>query len=142
MRNEKSAGAIVFHRGDLGHREQRIEYLLLRSTFWGFPKGHVERGESERDAARREIREETGLEVELFDGFREVDQYHYERRGERIRKQTIFFIAQAAHRDSKISWEHQEMTWLPFDAALARLTYENGRRILQKANDFLKRLNV
>jgi len=43
---EKSAGAVVFHRG------AQLEYLLIRSTFWEFPKGLVDVKESEMDAVR------------------------------------------------------------------------------------------
>lgn len=134
---EKSAGAVVFYQSDPGPPGKQIEYLLLLSNFWGFPKGHVEAGESEEQAARREILEEAGLEVTLLDGFREVDDYAYRRREERIRKQSIFFLARAEHRDSKISWEHREMTWLPFAAALKHLNYVRLREILEKANAFL-----
>ena len=90
-------------------------------------------------AARREILEETGLEVALLDGFREVDQYWYARRGERIPKVAVFFLAEARTRDSRISWEHSEMGWFTFEEAQVRLTYENGRRILEKAERFLQR---
>jgi len=133
MVTEKSAGAVVFHRG------KKIEYLLLLSTFWGFPKGHLEAGENEREAALREIREETGLAVTLLNGFRAQDEYDYARDSERIHKVAVFFLAEAKHRESKISWEHSEMAWLAFDDALARLTYENGHAILRKADEFLKR---
>lgn len=133
MVTETSAGAVVFHRGE------KIEYLLLLANFWGFPKGHVEAGESERDAALREIREEAGLDVTLLDGFRELDEYSYRRRDANIHKIAIFFLAQAPHRDSKISWEHKEMAWLSFEEALKRLTYRNGQEILRKANEFLQR---
>ncbi len=131
MITEKSAGAIVFHRSE------QLEYLLLFSNFWGFPKGHIERGESEQDAALREIREETGLDVKLIEGFRAVDDYWYQRKGERIKKQAVFFLAEATNRDSKISWEHEEMAWLSFDEAIERLKFKNLREILTKANEFL-----
>lgn len=131
MAIEKSAGAVVFWRGE------QIEYLLLLSSFWGFPKGHVEEGETEEQAARREIREEAGLEVALLDGFREIDAYTFRRREARIQKHSIFFLAQAEHRDSRISWEHREMTWLPYAAALKQLHYPRLREILEKANAFL-----
>lgn len=139
MPDEKSAGAVVFHASDPDHRSANIEYLLLRSNFWGFPKGHIEEGESERAAALREIREETGLEVELLTGFRQVDDYWFQRQNQRVLKQAIFFLARAPHRDSKISWEHNEMVWLPFDEALERLKFKNLRDILQAADEFLKR---
>ncbi len=133
MTFEKSAGAVVFYRGE------QIEYLVLLSTYWGFPKGHIEAGEDEQTAARREIREEAGLEVTFLDGFREVDEYTFRSRGELIGKQSVYFLAQASHRDSRISHEHSDMAWLPFDDAVARLGYEGGRAILRKANEFLKR---
>ncbi len=126
-----SAGAVIFYR------DTTIEYLLLRSTYWGFPKGHLEPGEDERTAALREVREEAGLEVTLLNGFREVDTWSFLRQGERVEKQAIYFLGQAQHRLVRLSREHTEMIWLPFEGALARLNYEGGRVILQKANDFL-----
>ena len=52
-------------------------YLLLRypsvkpkKEYWDLPKGHMEKGEQEKDTVVREVREETGLEdIEIFDGF-------------------------------------------------------------------------
>ena len=70
IRHEKSCGAVVFTMvGDT------LKYLLVHSVngFWGFPKGHVEAGESEYDTAKREIREETGVNVTFIDGFRATD---------------------------------------------------------------------
>ena len=131
MSIEQSAGAVVFHRG------KPIEFLLLFSRYWGFAKGRIEPGEDEQTAARREILEETGLVVSLLDNFRFVDDYWYQRHGMRVHKQAVYFLAQAADKHSKISWEHTDSAWLPFDQALARLNYEGGRQALQAANEFL-----
>ncbi len=131
MITEKSAGAVVFYRGE------PIEYLLLLSTYWGFPKGNIEPGEDDRAAAVREVREETGLDVELVEGFEEIDDYWYHRRGQRVHKQAIFYLAAAQSRESKISWEHEDMAWLPFDQALERLKFAGLRSLLTKANVFL-----
>jgi len=130
---EKSAGAVVFYRG------AQIEYLLLHSSYWGFPKGHIESGESERAAATREVREETGLRIALLDGFRQVDEYSFERRGESAQKQSIYFLGRTSSHAARISWEHDDLAWLTFDDALARLEYEGGKEILRKADEFLKR---
>jgi bis(5'-nucleosidyl)-tetraphosphatase len=131
MASETSAGAVVFYRG------ARIEYLLLLATFWGFPKGHIEPGEDERTAALREVKEEAGLDVTLLDGFRLVDEYWFRRKGQRVHKQAVFFLAEAKNPDAKISWEHQDLAWLSYEDALARLTYEGGRKILRQAHKFL-----
>jgi bis(5'-nucleosidyl)-tetraphosphatase len=131
MTTETSAGAVVFYRGE------QIEYLLLLSTYWGFPKGHIEAGEDERTTARREVREETGLQVTLLDDFRQVDAYTFSHRGTIVQKQSVYFLGQARDRNSRLSWEHSDMVWLPFDDALARLNYEGGRAILRAADRFL-----
>jgi bis(5'-nucleosidyl)-tetraphosphatase len=131
MAIETSAGAVVFYRAE------PIEYLLLFSNFWGFPKGHVERGEDEHTAARREIREEAGLEVTLLDGFRYVEKYTYQRKGEPNPKLAIYFLGESNTRASRLSHEHSDMTWLPFEDALARLQFDGLRDTLRAANEFI-----
>ncbi len=128
---EKSSGAVIYYPGE------QIEYLLLLSTYWGFPKGRIEKDEDERTAARREVQEETGLDVEIVEGWREVDDYWYQRKGQRIHKQAIFFVAKAPSRESKISWEHEDMIWLPFEQAMEQLKFAGLKDLLSKANEFI-----
>jgi len=62
MKREKSCGALVVRKNG-----ENFDLVLLRHRFgghWSFPKGHVEAGESERQTALREVREETGLAIE------------------------------------------------------------------------------
>ncbi len=128
---EKSAGAVVFYRSP------ELEYLLIRSTYWEFPKGQVEPEESETEAALREVNEETGLSVRLVPGFREEMNYFYRRGGNLIKKQVVYFLGEAADQNVQVSWEHHEAKWLTYEAALAELKYENAREMLRKANEFL-----
>ena len=89
---EKSCGAVVFRAA-----EGVVQYLLVRGHegFWGFPKGHVEAGESEQATALREIREETGLDVALVDGFRTTNAHTLAREGKlNTIKQNVYFLAQ------------------------------------------------
>ncbi len=136
---QQSSGAVVFHRnGNLGP-SQEVNYLLLLSTYWGFPKGMIEPGEDEQSAALREVREETGLSVVLIQGFRQVDDYWYQRKGQRIRKQAIYFLAQAPNRQVKISWEHEDWAWLTYESAIERLAFVSLQQTLTAANDFLRK---
>jgi 8-oxo-dGTP pyrophosphatase MutT (NUDIX family) len=132
---EVSAGAVVFYDGG-----GEVEYLLLLypGGHWDFPKGNIEAGETPERTALREIKEETGLDVELVPGFREEIEYFYYRERRRIKKRVIYFLARARSKDVKLSWEHKGYVWLPFGQALARITFENSRGVLAKAHRFLR----
>jgi len=103
------------------------------------PKGHVEAGESEEETARREIREETGIaELAFAPGFRERISYSRKNeRGEAIGKEVVFFLAKTSETDVKLSGEHTGALWLPFSLAARKITYENARGVLRKADGLL-----
>lgn len=134
MYDEVSAGAVVFYMG------QEPEYLLLHYSagHWDFPKGNVEPGETEVEAALREIKEETGLDVVLIADFRQEVEYTYRRGGKTVRKKVVFFLAEAPTKEVTLSWEHKAYLWLPFDKALSRLTYDSSRSVLAKAHRVVK----
>lgn len=73
MTHEKSCGGIVYRKF-----HGNTEILLIKhvkSGYWSFPKGHVENGETEEETAKREIKEETGIDVYIDSGFRETVTY-------------------------------------------------------------------
>ncbi|MBI2142002.1 NUDIX domain-containing protein [Candidatus Woesearchaeota archaeon] len=132
---EKSAGLVIFHKGNGG-----TKYLLLHydAGHWDFPKGHLEEGETDMDAALRELKEETGISgASIIDSFSEKLGYFYRRDGKVIRKEVVFFLAEAKTDEVKLSFEHIGFEWLQFDDALPRITFKNSRDILSKANTFL-----
>jgi bis(5'-nucleosidyl)-tetraphosphatase len=133
MKQEKSCGAVVFHQTD-----KEIEYLLLRhrnGNHWGFPKGHVEAGETENETALREIYEEAGLRVRLLEGFRQTVEYApYENSW----KQVVYFIGEAEEPKFVCQWEEvQECRWVGYESGLNLLSHENSKGILQAAQRFL-----
>lgn len=137
MIEELSAGALIFLEKN---GERRYLALHYPAGHWDFPKGGVERGESEEEAARREIMEETGLKVDSFiPNFRKKIDYHYRRADGLSHKQVIFFLARANSDRVKISHEHSGYEWLRFDQAIKRLSFENARNILREANEFLSK---
>ncbi len=166
MPKEKSCGAIVFKTAKnqrfLGHRkssemrvssrtrsqlsgfssEQKdgIKYLLLHyeAGHWDFPKGNQEKKETEEHAAAREVKEETGIsEIEFIKGFRETIKYFYKKDGETIYKEVVFFLAQSPTENVKLSFEHIGYAWLSYENAYKRLTFNNSKELLRKANWFL-----
>ncbi len=165
MPTEKSAGAIVFrketrtvaskasklppgHSCSMRDEEGKIHYLLLRyppskkakKEYWDLPKGHVEKGEKEIDTVRREIEEETGLKDIIFvSGFREVIKYFFRFNGKTIFKTVIFFLTESRKKEIRISEEHLDYKWLPFQEASKKLTFRNAKNILKKADNFISK---
>ncbi len=132
---ERSAGAVLFNDGAAGRR-----YLLLRypAGHWDFPKGNVEKGESEGQTVLREVREETNLDdVKLIDGFRRKIEYFYRRGGKSVHKEVVFMLAETKREDVKISSEHREYAWFNFQDALENVTYKNSKRLLLLAQSYL-----
>ena len=132
MAPEKSCGALIFRLDG----EKRL-YLLLHYSggHWDFPKGHVEKGESEEQTALREIQEETGITALGFvEGFREEISYSFRHStGEMADKKVAFFLARTNEKQVRLSDEHIGFAWLPFEAAVKKATYENARMLLGKA---------
>ncbi len=135
---EVSAG-IISVRFTSGRRS----YLLLKHAnggHWSFSKGHLEEGEEAKDAALRELREETGLEVKkFFPGFEEETSYTYEREGLSVAKTVIYYLGRVSMDSAvKLSSEHFSYRWLNYREARELLTYENDRELLDKAEEKLK----
>jgi len=134
MEHEHSAGAIIFREN------KEIEYLFLvyEKGYLDFPRGNVEKGESEVEAAKREVFEETGLKVEFIPGFKAETSWFYKKDGKLVKKTVVYFLAKTDKKEIKISWEHKGYEWLTFEEAMKRLKFENTKEILKKANNFLK----
>jgi bis(5'-nucleosidyl)-tetraphosphatase len=137
MIEEKSAGAVVFYQDNADRR-----YLVLNypAGHWDFPKGAVERGETEEQAAVREIREETGIQVASFlPGFKKKIEYRYRKSNALSHKQVIFFLAKSQTQTVKLSYEHANFDWLNIRDAQSRLTFDNARNVLREADAFLSK---
>ena len=134
---ERAAGFVLFRTVS-----GSIEFLLLRHQdggHWSFPKGRLEPGEGELEAALREVFEETSIEgLQPIPGFRDTSAYRLTRDGRTISKTVVYFLAEVMASAVRLSTEHLDYQWLPADAAEATLTYPESRRILRAASETLR----
>jgi bis(5'-nucleosidyl)-tetraphosphatase len=138
MINERSSGAILF---SINKESSKPVFLLLHysSSHWDFPKGNIEVGEDEVQAAYREIFEETGIrDARFLRGFRKKLRYHYRRGHKLIRKEVIFHIAKTDTIEIILSNEHIGYAWKDYDQALNQLTYKNAKNLLTEVKIFLE----
>ena len=126
---EKSCGAVIYRINE----KNDIRILLVKNhngKCWTFPKGHIEIGENEQQTALREIKEETGLSVEIVPGFRQTSNY---RPFGKIRKTAVFFLAKAEK--SIVSMQQSEIDyylWVSIDEAMKMCRHENDTNILRE----------
>ncbi len=127
---EHSCGAVVFRKIFDEYR-----FLLIknkRSSNWGFPKGHMERGESMEDTAKREVLEETGIHIDILQGFCYESRYKI---GNKIEKRVDVFLATTADTQTVIQKEEvDDYIWLRYDAAIQTLKFDNDKEILEQAH--------
>ncbi len=133
MPQEFSAGFVAFKKAE------NIKFLLLKypKGYWGFSHGMIEKGESSYDAAVREFKEETGLEIKkIFEGFKEISGFFYRKEGKIVHKEVTFYLGEAEEGEVKLT-EHSDFGWFSFEEATEKLQFKNDKEILKKANDFL-----
>lgn len=130
---EKTCGAVIY----TGEGENRRYFLIKNNSgHIGFPKGHVEYGEDERETALREVFEECGLNVILNGDFRA--EYTF-RTLDETDKTSVFF-AGYFDKDAAVRIQQEEVigNWLlSYEDAMNKLNWEQDREILRKAEDFL-----
>jgi len=135
-RRESSAGGVVFRMS----RGQPL-FLLIQDSYgnWGFPKGHLERGERADSAALREVMEETGLRAVSVVAAIDTIEWFFRFRGRLIHKNCQFYLMQTASTDTKP--QHAEgitaCRWSTLEEGLALIAYENARGVLRRASELL-----
>ena len=132
MKKEKSCGALVYK-----YENNEFYFLLVKHNagHYSFPKGHMEKGETEEETAIREVKEETNIDIEIIKGFKEKITY---RPKEDTVKDVIFFLAKPLTENIKPQEEEIEIAiWCDKKKAKNMITYDDDRKVFLKALDFI-----
>ena len=135
---EHSSGVVLF-------KDNKFLLLKYSAGHWDLPKGHLENGETNEQAAIRELKEETGLTAQIIPGFEEPLFYFFHSHQTRFKtsstslvsKKVTFFLGKVATKNVVISHEHSGYQWLDAYDAYQQLTFQNAQQILKLADDFL-----
>ncbi|MGH2780173.1 MAG: NUDIX hydrolase, partial [Thermoleophilaceae bacterium] len=130
MIREFSAGGVAVRRM---RGRPYVAVVRVRDEILALPKGHPDPGEPSDVAARREVREEAGLETELVEKLGDI-RYWYARDGERVMKIVSFFLLR--YRSGSVAdhdHEVEEALWIPLEEAPDRLAYEGEREMAAAA---------
>ena len=131
FKREKSCGAVVYN-------PERQSFLIIKmlNGNWGFPKGHTENQETDIQTAIREVTEETGIKIEILDGFKKSIKYIP---FPEVLKEVIFFIGITKEEKVVIDkGEIEDYMWCSYEEALKMITYKPQRDIMESSLQFIK----
>ena len=124
-------------------RQQDGEYQFLlvqhHAGHWAFPKGHAENSESDLQAARRELMEETGVKnVILIEDVSLTETYFFRRGDQTVAKTVRYFPGLVKDKTVRIqAAEIKAYQWVNAEKALSLITFGESRRILTAAKQYL-----
>lgn len=136
MKNRDRANEIVAAGGvviDADSREARFVLLVHRPKYndWSFPKGKMEPNETIREAAIREVREETGLTCRIIRELQPIRYTTENRKGEAGPKVVYYFLMVPSSGSLKVNnYEIDRAEWFKLDEAARALTYDHDRQLL------------
>lgn len=123
---EKSCGAVVVNEG-------KVLLVHQHNGLIGFPKGHMESGETEVETATREVWEETGVEIEVFAEKRYSFEYYIEKFN--VQKEVVLFVAKPKLEVFDLVGQEEEvldLDWTPIEEVEEKLNFEDWKQAWQK----------
>lgn len=121
MKKEKSCGAIIFYNN-------QVLLIKQHQRFWGFPKGHIEDGETEVETAIREVKEETNVDIVVEESLRFENHYITDTN---IDKTVIFFVAHPIDNMNIVAQEAEikDVKWIDAEKVEETLTFDNLKEL-------------
>jgi len=133
LKIKHAAGCLVYRHDAHG----ALWLLLIQDRYgkWTIPKGQLEDGETDAQAAAREVFEETGIRGALGPLIGRIEYVMLSKKGEPRLKQVAFFLLRTTSTTMSLQAEEgiHAAEWLRPDAALARIDYPQVRDIVAQA---------
>ena len=124
MRKEKSCGCTVID-------DDKVLLVKQNDGHTAFPKGHIEKGETEEECAIRETFEETGLKVKILNGYRYTQTYFIKKD---VLKEVVYFLAtKESGTLCKQEEEINSLGFYSFNEAINLISYENTIKLFEEA---------
>ncbi|AKM78775.1 MAG: AP4A hydrolase [Candidatus Beckwithbacteria bacterium GW2011_GWB1_47_15] len=145
-RREFSAGGVVYRKLEVRNSKHETVWLVCKHSGyhrWVLPKGLVEKGESLKDTAVREVEEECGVRAKVIAKIPEPERYVYTMAGQKVFKLVTYFLMEYQSGNIKDhSWEMEEVEWLEFDQAVKRVEFKGAKEVLEKAKKIRDELKL
>lgn len=140
---EPTAGGVVFRRNP---KNAKLEILLIQDAKdrWTIPKGHIEEGETAKQTAEREIKEETGLEqLKVMNWLGKIN-FQYRRQQSLVLMTTEIFLVAAHGKTDKLKPEEwmNGIKWFEANEALDKIEYEDIGKIILLALKNIRQENL
>ena len=124
MKKVKSCGCIVIENN-------KVLLIQQKKGNWGFPKGRVEKNESECETAIREVKKETNIDVIIEDKNKKYIDTYYSKKDEF--KEVVLFLGKRIGGEIKPQEnEIKNVEWVDLLEAINRITMKSTKELYQK----------